>query len=111
MRASRRAFVIALLASLSLFWTSPGRTAYQPDSLGPGELIMPALVADYHFAESAESAFAESSNDDKTGGIKEEIPSKYAARYAGWKKEFLSTESGRQQWELYQNNPNLALTI
>lgn len=111
MRASRRAFVIAVLASLSLFWTSPGRTAYQPDSSGPAELLVPALVADYHFAESAESAFETSSNDDKTGGIKEEIPAKYAARYLGWKKEFLSTESGRQQWELYQSNPNLTLTI
>jgi hypothetical protein len=111
MRAFRRAFVFALLASLSLFWTSPGRTAYQPDTSGPGELLVPALVADYHFAESAESAFAESSNDDKTGGIKEDIPVKYAARYSAWKKEFLSTESGRQQWELYQNNPNLTLTI
>lgn len=72
---------------------------------------MPALVADYHFAESAESAFETLSNDDKTGGIKEEIPAKYAARYLAWKKEFLSTESGRQQWELYQNNPSLTLTI
>lgn len=111
MRASRRAFVIAVLASLSLFWTSPGRTAYQPDSSGPTELLVPALVAEYHFAESTESAFAAWSNDDKTGGIKEEIPAKYAARYLAWKKEFLSTESGRQQWELYQNNPNLTLTI
>src|SRR4030095_12843264 len=109
--ASRRAFAIASLASLSLFWTSPGRTAYEPVASGPNGLLVPALVADYHFAESSESAFEASSNDDKTGGIKEDIPAKYGARYLAWKKEFLSTESGRQQWELYQNNPNLTLTI
>ena len=111
MRASRRAFVIALLGSLSVFWTSSGRTAYQPDRFSPTELSTPSLVADYHFAESAESAFTAPTADDKGSGIKEEIPAKYTARYQAWKKEFLSTESGRQQWELYQNNPNLTLTI
>lgn len=111
MRASRRAFLIALLASLLLLWASPGRTAYHPDNSSPANLSVPSLIADYHFAESSEPAFAAVASDDKAHGIKEEIPANYIARYSAWKKEFLSTESGRQQWDLYQNNPNLILTI
>ncbi len=111
MRAPRRAVVIAGLASLSLLWTSPGRTAYQPDSLTAAELLAPSLVADYHSIESAEPTFKALSADDKVGGIKEEIPAKYTARYLNWKKEFLATDSGRQQWGLYEQNPNLTLTI
>jgi YD repeat-containing protein len=49
--------------------------------------------------------------DDHTPGIKEDIPTKFASRYAAWKSEFLSTDAGRNQWNLYQNNPNFTLTI
>jgi hypothetical protein len=45
------------------------------------------------------------------GGIKEVIPSKYKQRYRGWKNEFLATETGRQQWESYQQNEQFTLTI
>jgi hypothetical protein len=44
-------------------------------------------------------------------GIKEVIPSKYKRRYKGWKDEFLATETGRQQWESYQQNEQFMLTI
>jgi hypothetical protein len=44
-------------------------------------------------------------------GIREDIPSKYRKRYAEWKAEFLSTEIGRQQWDLYAKHPRLQLTI
>jgi hypothetical protein len=46
-----------------------------------------------------------------TGGIREEIPDHYKKRYQQWKAEFLSTEIGRAQWELYQRHPRLVLTI
>lgn len=45
------------------------------------------------------------------GGIKEVIPEKYANRYREWKTEFLSTEPGRRQWELYAYHPSFILTI
>jgi hypothetical protein len=45
------------------------------------------------------------------GGIKEDVPARYMARYEKWKGEFLSTEYGRQQWDSYANNKQFVLTI
>ena len=45
------------------------------------------------------------------GGIKEVIPDKYKERYLEWKNEFLSTEVGRREWELYERNGRFTLTI
>ncbi|MBS1792792.1 MAG: hypothetical protein JSS81_03000 [Acidobacteria bacterium] len=45
------------------------------------------------------------------GGIREEIADKYLEKYNRWKEELLSTEYGRQQWELYAGNKNFILTI
>ena len=46
-----------------------------------------------------------------TAGIKEEIPAKYRKRYEEWKQDFLSTESGHQQWESYAGSSGFLLTI
>lgn len=46
-----------------------------------------------------------------SGGIKEEIPDKFRDRYLTWKNEFLSTETGRRQWEMFARNENFILTI
>src|SRR5574341_195230 len=45
------------------------------------------------------------------GGIREVVPSKYQRRYEEWKSEFLSTDIGRAQWQMYANHPHLVLTI
>lgn len=45
------------------------------------------------------------------GGIKEDVPQKYRARFERWKTELLSTEFGRRQWETYANNKSFVLTI
>jgi hypothetical protein len=45
------------------------------------------------------------------GGIKEIIPAKYAGRYSAWKRDFLSTDAGREQWRLFETNPQFTLTI
>ena len=45
------------------------------------------------------------------GGIKEDVPQKYRARFERWKTELLSTDFGRGQWETYANNKNFVLTI
>lgn len=111
MKASRLALVAALLASLSFVLTSSGRTARQPERLSPTELLYPSLVFEYHTVENAEPPFEKPYADDHGGGIREEIPAKYAARYREWKNEFLSTESGRMQWDLYQKNKDMTLTI
>jgi hypothetical protein len=44
-------------------------------------------------------------------GIREEIPERYKKRYEEWKREFLSTASGQQQWEAYAGNSRFLLTI
>ena len=45
------------------------------------------------------------------GGIRENIPSKYRARYERWKAELLATGSGKEQWESYFNNKGFILVI
>ncbi len=47
----------------------------------------------------------------ETGGIHELIADKYKARYEEWKSEFLSTDIGKAQWEMYSHHPRLTLTI
>ena len=91
---ARRFIVIAFFASLPFVLTSPA-------SSGGG----------YHFDIDSITISATSSADDSAGGIREEIPAKYAERYQAWKNEFLATESGRQQWHRYTTDPILKLTI
>src|SRR5215471_11867529 len=43
--------------------------------------------------------------------IKELIAGKYRKRYKEWKNEFLSTGTGRRQWEFYACHPSFILTI
>jgi hypothetical protein len=45
------------------------------------------------------------------GAIREEVADKYEGRYREWKEEFLSTETGRGQWELYDRSTHFTLTI
>jgi YD repeat-containing protein len=107
MRSSHAAVIVVLLALLSFAVSPVGRTAHEPDRLNPSESWYPSLIASYHGAVPLET----SSLEDRDGGIKEEVPTKYSARYAQWKTEFLSTEAGRNQWASYQSNPNFTLTI
>lgn|SRR6266496_2058554 len=46
-----------------------------------------------------------------TGGIREAISKEYKTQYQEWRDEFLSTEIGRTQWEMYMKNPHFVLTI
>ncbi len=39
------------------------------------------------------------------------IPDKYKSRYEEWKREFLSTNIGKAQWDMYAHHPRLVLTI
>jgi hypothetical protein len=45
------------------------------------------------------------------GGIREDVPVKYQARFEKWKTEFRSTEFGRRQWDAYADNKSFILTI
>ncbi|PYT01784.1 MAG: hypothetical protein DMF63_02790 [Acidobacteria bacterium] len=46
-----------------------------------------------------------------TSGIVEDIPADARQRYQNWKDELLSTEFGREQWNLYANRVDFLLTI
>jgi hypothetical protein len=111
----RVAFISISLALLTFPFSSAGRTAYQPESETARELItserLPALIAEYHGAIEKSATPAAKLPLGDSGGIREQVPEKYAARYQHWKQEFLSTETGRQQWASYQNNPNFNLTV
>ncbi len=48
---------------------------------------------------------------EQTGGIRELIPERFQKRYQRWKREYLSTEVGRKQWERYARNKSFTLTI
>ena len=101
---STRFFTIVISIALVVFALTAGsRAARQPEPM-----TSPALVAEYHAAEPAAES---SSSTDQGGGIKENIPSKYTARYQEWKDEFLATDAGKQQWAYYENNPNFTLKI
>ena len=108
MRSQRIATSFALLAVLCFFLTAGSHAARQPERTNQAELLYPALVAAYH---GLEPLAEKRSGNDQGKGIIEDIPDKYATRYQTWKREFLSTEAGRNQWDLYQNNPHFTLRI
>lgn len=106
MRSSRITISLALFLFVLLSLNAIGFTA--ENRLTVRDTSMPTLVSAYHGSET-EEFMSSATNDD--GGIKEVIPAKYAARYLAWKKEFLSSEAGKEQWALYENNPTFTLTI
>lgn len=120
MNSSRFAFISILLASLAFLLSPTGLTAYQPGT--PGERLsetfpvlpsmsLPSLVAAYHGTTATADKLLRKIPASDQGGIREDIPKKYMARYQQWKKEFLATETGRQQWTSYQTNANFTLTV
>ena len=44
-------------------------------------------------------------------GIREIIADKYKKRYEAWRTEFLSSDTGRKEWEGYQHSDHFLLTI
>ncbi|HEY0320542.1 MAG TPA: hypothetical protein VGC66_06170 [Pyrinomonadaceae bacterium] len=120
MRIFRIPSFFLLLALLLCFFSSVPHYAQQQAALRvdtgsllqdmqspPGLFPTAAGVIDSAAVLSAEPA----TSADQAGGIKEEIPDKYRARYEAWKREFLSTETGRKQWEMYAHNKGFTLTI
>lgn len=120
--SSRLAFISLLLIALAFLSSPAGRTATQPGTAGergrPETVLatlmsgsVPSLVAEYHGASANADKTFETSPANEQPGIHEQIPDKYMARYQQWKREFLATETGRQQWAYYQDNPNFTLTV
>lgn len=121
MRSSRFVFISILLTALLFLFAPAGRTAYQPGTSGERSrptahaILMsesvPPLVAEYHGLSATTDKVVGKLPANDQGGIRENVPERYLARYQQWKKEFLATETGRQEWAFYQNNPNFTLTV
>lgn len=101
-------FIPISLASLVFPLSPAGLTA---NHLRSESLL--SLAAEYHgvIANSNSPTPSEKLHISSPVGIREQVPEKYVARYQRWKQEFLSTETGREQWASYQNNPNFTLTL
>lgn len=118
MRSSRvfvAFLVLGSLASMSA-WVELSLEAKSITSKAsrPGLTFSPesssALISSYHGRTSDKNRAAKNASEDQTG-IREDIPEKYQAHYQQWKKEFLSTEVGRNEWASYANNNHFKLTI
>ena len=96
MSATRMLWLLLLFASLFTVVPSPR---------AEGRRNTTALTAK---AAAARDRYAASA---AAGGIRETIDGRYKKRYAEWKEEFLSTEIGRAQWDMYAHHPRLVLTI
>src|ERR1700687_5750984 len=96
------AFISILLISLAFPFSSAARTAYQTERETASVVItqqsLPPLVAEYHGVSANSASPPETLHLSHSGGIREQVPEKYAARYQHWKQEFLATDTGRQQW-------------
>lgn len=112
----RVGFILVSLFAFASTFSPAGLTAYHQPDRDTARLVVtspsvPALVAEYHGFMAYSSKPAENLHPANSGGIREQVPKKYVARYQHWKQEFLATLTGRQQWAFYQNNPNFTLTV
>src|SRR6266496_6156006 len=99
MRAMRTLLLLAVFTSLCCFLTirrTQARSANLPGKSSP---------------TSRETVSSGAPTAPESGGIRESISSKHQKRYQEWKDEFLSTDIGRAQWEMYAHHPRLVLTI
>src|SRR2546428_2706737 len=86
--------------------------------IGLSVLFMVTLGASQQIAGQQPASQARNATRNKymvsaadVAGIHEVIPDKYQKRYDEWKDEFLSTDIGKAQWEMYAHHPRLVLTI
>jgi hypothetical protein len=115
--SSRAAVISILVVIVPLFFSPSGRTSPKPSpeprTVFTSSLLTspPSLVTSYHGVATPDSSSTEKRGSSEQGGIREQVPDKYLARYQQWKQEFLATETGRQQWNRYQSDPNFTLTV
>lgn len=107
MRSTRVAVSFGLLALMAFSLTGKSGAAPGAEPPSVNAVVSSMLIAAYHGA----APLTKKVSADQGKGIKEDIPPKYAARYLNWKREFLSTEAGRSQWAVFENNSQFTLRI
>src|SRR6266481_2884659 len=113
MRMPGSSFHFGFLITLFCLTAIHGTLAQNPNfQSADRETVNPSLMSDglTSIGAPGPNASSEARLPAKTG-IREIIPQKYKARYEGWKNEFLATETGRREWELYENSESFTLTI
>jgi hypothetical protein len=105
LRATQKFCLFLLLASF--LWLAPSQRikAQQPNTTGLSSMNLRLGTGAFARNESPALAAPDS------GGLREVIDDRYRSRYQEWKNEFLSTEIGRAEWEMYAHHPRLVLTI
>jgi hypothetical protein len=110
MKATRKFSPFLLLASFFWLTPSPQLNARPPANLPTVE----ASSSDSSLTNSKRGFVKATSPEPgaaESGSIREVIDDRYKVRYQTWKNEFLSTDIGRAQWEMYAHHPRLVLTI
>jgi len=69
------------------------------------------LIAEYHGVIANSAKLAENPPPGDSGGIREQVPEKYAARYQHWKQEFSCDRNWPAAMGVLSNNPNFTLTV
>lgn len=112
MRLSRIVFSFVLLILLTPFCMGVSKAELHSTELDLLTLmnVDTSLLFVYHINDKDTPSKA-SSSQTPNGGIKENIPDKYQSKYQAWKREFLSTELGRTQWEKYAQRTDFTVTI
>jgi hypothetical protein len=100
-----------LLVLTCLFWLVPSKRIEGRQSAKPQRNTDGLTVKDFGQRTSAASARGSYPAPPASGGIREVIDIKYKERYEEWKTEFLSTDIGRAQWDMYAHHPRLVITI
>lgn len=101
---------MSLTRSVSLSLLSSLLLCLSPSTAGATSRHEPHHGEDF-VARHAAAARRHAANKNKAAGIREVVPDKFRARYQVWKKEFLSTATGRAQWESFEKGSGLTLTI
>ena len=110
MKATRKCFLFLLLGSFA--WLAPSQQllACPSGNSRPAERSLSDSSA-----TNSKRTFARTVSPSpaapESGALREVIEVRYRTRYQVWKKEFLSTDIGRAQWEMYAHHPRLVLTI
>src|SRR5712692_6110416 len=103
-RATQK-FLFLLLAFC--LWLAPSQRINAQQLKATGLSTMNSRLGTGAFARSE----APTPAVPESGGLREVIDFRYQSRYQEWRDEFLSTEVGRAQWEMYAHHPRLVLTI
>ena len=98
--------ILRLTLLTSLLWFGPSQRLHAQQ----GPRVTRRSSTDLRVSGAFLPASAAPAPSD-SGGLREVVDNKYKKRYEEWKAEFLSTDIGRAQWELYTHSPQLQLTI